>query len=59
MQKEKIKGDNKVRQIMAERKILEEVRNNFIIKMHSAFESEHYLHLVLDFCPGGELFYHL
>ena len=27
--------------------------------MHWAFQSKHYLHLVLDFCPGGELFFHL
>ena len=44
---------------MAERRILETLKCPFIIRMHSAFESTHYLHLVLDFCPGGELFFHL
>ena len=31
----------------------------FLIKLVSAFSSEKCLHLVLDYCPGGELFYHL
>lgn len=25
--------------------------------MHSAFQSKHYLHFVLEFCAGGELFF--
>ena len=27
--------------------------------MHWAFQSEHYLFIVLEFCPGGEIFYHM
>ncbi len=44
---------------MTERRILESLSHPFLIKMHWAFQSEEYLHLVLDFCPGGELFFHL
>ena len=44
---------------MNERTILELVRHPFVVEMHWAFQSRHYLHLVLDFCPGGELFFHL
>lgn len=29
----------------------------FILKLQYAFESKDYLHLVVDFCSGGELFY--
>lgn len=27
--------------------------------MHHTFETDKYYHYVLDFCPGGELFFHL
>ena len=54
-----IKEKNKVILVMNERRILEEVEHPFIIKMHGAFQSVNYLHLVLDFCPGGELFFHI
>lgn len=59
IKKDLIKMKDKVRQIMMERKILEEIECPFTIKLHWAFQSEKYLHLVLDYCPGGELFYHL
>lgn len=39
LRKDKIKLDNKVEQIMTERRILERVNHPFIIKMHSAFVS--------------------
>ena len=29
----------------------------FVIKLFWAFHSEDYLHFVVDFCSGGELFY--
>ena len=44
---------------MTERRILEIVKSPFIINLHGAFKSSEYLHMVLDFCPGGELFFHL
>lgn len=42
-----------------ERKILSILNHPFIVSLHSAFTSKNYLLLVLDLCPGGELFYHL
>ena len=43
LRKDKIKMDNKVEQIITERRILEKVNNPFIIKMHSAFQSVSFL----------------
>ncbi len=37
LRKDKIKLDNKVDQIMTERRILEKINDPFMIKMHSAF----------------------
>jgi serum/glucocorticoid-regulated kinase 2 len=42
-----------------ERKVLSVVNHPFIMKLHYAFQSPDKLYLVLDYCPGGELFFHL
>jgi serum/glucocorticoid-regulated kinase 2 len=42
-----------------ERKVLSVVDHPFIMKLHFAFQTEDKLYLVLDYCPGGELFFHL
>jgi serine/threonine protein kinase len=42
-----------------ERKVLSVVNHPFIMKLHYAFQSHDKLYLVLDYCPGGELFFHL
>jgi len=42
-----------------ERKVLSVVNHPFIMKLHYAFQSDDKLYLVLDYCPGGELFFHL
>lgn len=42
-----------------ERKVLSVVDHPFIMKLHYAFQTEDKLYLVLDYCPGGELFFHL
>jgi serum/glucocorticoid-regulated kinase 2 len=42
-----------------ERKVLSVVNHPFIMRLHYAFQSTDKLYLVLDYCPGGELFFHL
>lgn len=42
-----------------ERKVLSVVNHPFIMKLHYAFQTHDKLYLVLDYCPGGELFFHL
>lgn len=44
---------------MTERKILEKVSHPFIVKMKYAFQTDKKLFFVLDYCPGGELFFYL
>jgi serine/threonine protein kinase len=43
----------------AERNVLGNAGSPFIVSMHAAFQSNEKLYLVLDYCPGGELFFHL
>jgi len=45
--------------INTERKIMEVIDNQFIVKLRYAFQTNQKLYLVTDYCPGGELFYHI
>ena len=38
--------------------MLARVRHPFIVRLHAAFQTPRKLYFVLDFCSGGELFYH-
>ena len=50
---------NQVTHIKAERKIMELVDHPFIVKLRYAFQSPQKLYMVMDYCPGGELFFHI
>jgi len=49
----------KSRQVVNEKFIMEQLSHPYIVKLHWAFKSKDDLHFVMDFCAGGELFYHL
>lgn len=42
-----------------ERKVLSVMDHPFIMKLHFAFQTDDKLFFVLDYCAGGELFFHL
>lgn len=44
---------------ITERRVLQKASHPFLIRMHFAFQTEKNLYMVLDFAPGGELFFHL
>jgi len=50
---------NQVIHIKNERKIMEIIDHPFIIKLKYAFQNRQKLYLLTDFCPGGELFFHI
>ncbi|CAD8113804.1 unnamed protein product [Paramecium sonneborni] len=45
--------------VQNERDIMVNMDNEFITPLHFAFETKYYIAFVLDYCAGGELFYHL
>jgi serine/threonine protein kinase len=45
--------------VKTEKKIMECVDHPFINKLDHAFQNKLKLYLLTQFCPGGELFYHL
>ena len=57
--KESMEKDNKIEQILNEKNIMQQLDNPFIVKLFWSFQSKDTLNFVMDFCPGGELFYHL
>ena len=47
---------------MEERQIMERMVHEgvpFVVNLHYAFQSQAHIYFVLDFCQGGELFFHL
>ncbi|KAL8447074.1 hypothetical protein Emed_004598 [Eimeria media] len=48
-----------VQHTRTERAVLEVISHPFIVQMHFAFQTPRKLYFVLEYCPGGELFFHL
>ena len=59
LKKSKIVREKKIRPILSERAILEQLDHPFIVKLHWAFQSKEELFFILDICTGGEIFFHL
>lgn len=60
LSKKAITAQNQIQHSMSEKAVLTMCRNHpFIIQIHAAFQTIDHLHMVLDYCPGGELFFHL
>lgn len=59
LKKDALVKRNQVQHTKAERRILRTCDSPFIVRMHFAFQSADKLYLVLDYLPGGELFFHL
>lgn len=56
MKKKYIEKKQQSQRIMTERNILTEINHPFLIRIHASFQNESKLYLVLEYCPGGELF---
>ena len=59
LKKEELRKRSQVERTKTERRVLERMRDPFIVRLHFAFQSKRKLFLVLDYCPGGELFFYL
>lgn len=45
--------------VQNERNIVMQIQHPFLLKLHYAFESHLFIGFVMEYCAGGELFYHL
>ena len=59
LRKDSIIKRNQVEHTRTERNVLGYVNHPFIVSMNMAFQSKDKLYFVLDYCAGGELFFHL
>merc|ERR1740116_291690 len=59
LRKENVVRRNQVEHTKAERNVLEAVSHPFIVSLHYAFQTPKKLYFVLEYCAGGELFFHL
>lgn len=59
IKKSKLKEPKHIEHIKLERKILETLDHPFIVSLKFAFQTTSKLYLAMEFCNGGELFYHI
>lgn len=59
LRKENVVMRNQVEHTKTERQVLEVVSHPFIVNLYYAFQTPKKLYFVLEYCPGGELFFHL
>ena len=59
LKKKHIIQRKQVKNTLTERRILERISHPFIVKMNYAFQNARKLFFVLDYCPGGELFFYI
>jgi serine/threonine protein kinase len=59
LNKSNVKRRNQIEHTKTERRVLGRVKHPFIVHLHYAFQTAQKLYFVLDYCPGGELFFHL
>ena len=59
LKKEQLKIKNQQEHTKSERKLLEQINYNFIVKLYYAFQDIINLYIITEFMQGGELFFHL
>jgi len=59
LRKDNVVKRNQVEHTKTERSVLEAVSHPFIVNLHYAFQTPKKLYIVLEYCAGGELFFHL
>lgn len=59
LRKDKIIGQNLLKYALTERNVLSYVEHPFIVKLHYAFQTSEKLFLILDYCSGGDMGWHL
>lgn len=55
MRKLKILKQNQIAHVKAERDIMAEADNEWIVKLYFSFQDNEYLYLVMEYIPGGDL----
>lgn len=59
LKKAELRARKQVEHTKSERRILEKIRHPFVVGLHWAFQTSDKLYFVLDYWPGGELFFYI
>jgi len=59
LNKQQLREKGEVTHTKTERKALEDTHHPYLVHLRFAFQTSAKLYLVMDYCNGGELFYHL
>lgn len=59
LKKKTLIANKQLKYAIIEANILKQANNPFIINLHFAFQTPHYLYLALDYCSGRDLSFHL
>eukprot|EP01043_Picozoa_sp_COSAG02_P007358 COSAG02_NODE_218_length_28570_cov_75.594816_22_plen_642_part_00 len=59
LEKKQIMARKDVAQANSERRILQQIKHPFIVRLHYAFQTGEKLYMVMDFLSGGDLYFHL
>ena len=57
--KDRVKNPKQTMRTKTERYVLEKIHHPFLVHLKYAYQTREKLYMILDYCPGGELFYHL
>ncbi|KAL7720676.1 Protein kinase C [Entamoeba marina] len=59
VEKKRVVEMEEIEHMMTERNILKRVKHPFLVNLYYSFQTGTHLHYVIDYCPGGELYFHL
>jgi hypothetical protein len=59
LKKEELYKKNQIDHTNTEREVLSQFKHPFMVRLYATFQTRSKLYLVIEFCRGGELFYHL
>eukprot|EP00923_Selenidium_pygospionis_P030260 GHVN01053757.1.p1 GENE.GHVN01053757.1~~GHVN01053757.1.p1 ORF type:complete len:521 (-),score=65.26 GHVN01053757.1:570-2132(-) len=59
LEKKRIKAKNQVEHTRTERHVMDLIRHPFIVQLYFSFQTKTSLYLIMEYCPGGELFLHM
>lgn len=51
--------NQQLRYAVTECNVLKQAKHPFIITLHYAFQTPEHLYMILDYCPGGDLSFHI
>ncbi|ELP92770.1 hypothetical protein EIN_371920 [Entamoeba invadens IP1] len=59
VEKKKVIEMDELEHTMTERNILMKVKHPFLVNLYYSFQTTTHLHYVIDYCPGGEMYFRL